>query len=83
MLLEGGGMGVGWKNDEGEESQIGCRCRGCRRCREGAERRYMLGQSCAYTTNALYRLGFKWPVSGERYIAQMIKALDELIMFEE
>ena len=51
--------------------------------REGAERRYMLEQNCAYTTNALYRLGFKWPVSGERYIEQMIKALDELIMFEE
>ena len=51
--------------------------------REGAERRYMLEQNCAYTTNALYRLGFKWPVSGERYIQLMIKALDELIMFEE
>ena len=51
--------------------------------REGAERRYMLEQNCAYTTNALYRLGFKWPVSGERYIEQMIKALDGLIMFEE
>ncbi|MCR4875912.1 MAG: amino acid adenylation domain-containing protein [Clostridiales bacterium] len=51
--------------------------------REGAERRYMLDQSCAYTTSALCRLGFKWPVSGEKYIEQMIKALDELIMFEE
>ncbi len=51
--------------------------------REGAERRYMLEQSCAYTTGALCRLGFKWPVSGERYIEKMIKALDELIMFEE
>ena len=47
------------------------------------ERRYMLDQDCAFTTNALYRLGFKWPVSGEKYIVQMIKALDELTMFEE
>ena len=51
--------------------------------REGAERRYMLDASTAFTTNALFRLGFKWPVSGERYIVQMIKALDELIMFED
>ncbi|MBR4501085.1 MAG: amino acid adenylation domain-containing protein [Clostridia bacterium] len=47
------------------------------------ERRYMLDQDCAFTTNALYRLGFKWPVSGEKYIVQMIKALDELTMFED
>ena len=51
--------------------------------REGGERRYMLDQNCDFTANALYRLGFKWPVSGEKYIVKMIKALDELIMFEE
>ena len=49
---------------------------------EGLERRYMLDRDCAFTTNALYRLGFKWPVSGERYIVSMLKALDDLIMFE-
>ena len=49
--------------------------------REGGERRYMLDQDCAFTTSALYRLGFKWPVSGERYIVSMLKALDELAMF--
>ena len=49
---------------------------------EGYERRYMLDQDCSYTTSALYRLGFKWPVSGEKYIVKMIKALDELVMFE-
>ncbi len=51
--------------------------------REGQERRYMLDASVSFTTSALFRLGFKWPVSGEKYIVQMIKALDELIMFEE
>ncbi len=51
--------------------------------REGEERRYELGADCGFTTNALYRLGFKWPVSGEKYIVSMLKALDELIMFEE
>jgi thioester reductase-like protein len=49
---------------------------------EGYERRYPLDQDSSFTTNALYRLGFKWPVSGEKYIMSMIKALDELIMFE-
>ncbi|MBQ1678315.1 MAG: amino acid adenylation domain-containing protein [Oscillospiraceae bacterium] len=51
--------------------------------KEGAERRYILGADCDFTTNALYRLGFKWPVTGETYIVQMLKALDELEMFEE
>ncbi len=51
--------------------------------REGGERRYILDQDCAFTTNALYRLGFKWPVSGEKYIMSMLKALDELTMFED
>ena len=49
---------------------------------EGMERRYMLDQDCSFTTNALYRLGFKWPVSGEKYIVSMLKALDELTMFD-
>ena len=49
---------------------------------EGMERRYALDQDCAFTTNALYRLGFKWPVSGEKYIVSMLKTLDELTMFD-
>ena len=51
--------------------------------KEGAERRYELGADCSFTVNALYRLGFKWPVTGETYIVRMLKALDELEMFEE
>ena len=50
--------------------------------REGEERRYELGAVCDFTASALYRLGFKWPVSGEKYIVSMLKALDELTMFE-
>lgn len=53
------------------------------RSREGEERRYELGASCEFTTAALYRLGFKWPVSAEKYIVSMLKALDELMMFSE
>ena len=46
-------------------------------------RRYEIGSDNRFTTEALFRLGFKWPVSGERYIIQMLRALDELEMFEE
>lgn len=53
------------------------------RSREGEERRYELGASCEFTSAALYRLGFKWPVSGEKYIVSMVKALDELNMFDD
>ena len=53
------------------------------RSREGEERRYELGASCEFTAAALYRLGFKWPVSGEKYIVSMVKALDELNMFDD
>jgi hypothetical protein len=52
------------------------------RSREGDQRRYELGASSDFTTEALYRLGFKWPVSGEKYIVSMLKALDELTMFD-
>ena len=50
--------------------------------REGAERRYELGANADFTEAALFRLGFKWPVSGERYIVSMLRELDELAMFE-
>ena len=50
--------------------------------REGGQRRYMFDASTDFTTNALFRLDFKWPVSGEKYIVQMLKVLDELTMFE-
>jgi amino acid adenylation domain-containing protein len=52
------------------------------RSREGEERRYELGASSDFTQAALFRLGFKWPVSGEKYIVSMLRELDELAMFE-
>ncbi len=51
------------------------------RSREGASRRYELGSSCDFTSGALLRLGFRWPVPSEQYITQMLRALDELNMF--
>ena len=48
--------------------------------REGQERRYMLGTDCSFTTNALYRLGFKWPVTDEDYIVKMLDALNGMSM---
>ncbi len=50
---------------------------------EGAARRYMLGAEYGFTTEALFRLGFQWPVTGEEYVVKMLKALDELTMFED
>lgn len=43
--------------------------------REGMERRYVLGADCTFTTKALYRLDFKWPVTDESYIIKMLEAL--------
>lgn len=48
--------------------------------REGQERRYMLGTDCSFTTNALYRLGFKWPVTDEDYIVKMLDAMNGMSM---
>ncbi|MCR5685662.1 MAG: amino acid adenylation domain-containing protein [Lachnospiraceae bacterium] len=45
-------------------------------------RRYIPDQDCSFTAAALYRLDFKWPVSGEKYLIKMLKALNELGMFE-
>jgi amino acid adenylation domain-containing protein len=36
-----------------------------------------------FTTNVLYRLGFKWPVTSERYIQKAVKALDGLGFFDK
>jgi hypothetical protein len=50
--------------------------------REGQERRYMLGADCSFTTNALYRLDFKWPVTDEDYIVKMLRALNGMSMLK-
>lgn len=35
-----------------------------------------------YSIKALYRLGYKWPITNEKYIKQMIEALDTLGFFD-
>jgi len=43
--------------------------------------RCMLDASIRYTTEALFRLGFKWPITSPNYLHNMLSALDELGMF--
>ena len=37
----------------------------------------------SFTVKALYRLGFKWPITDEDYLQGMMEALDSLGFFEE
>lgn len=43
--------------------------------------RCMLDASIRFTTEALFRLGFKWPITSPEYLRHMIAALDGLGMF--
>lgn len=43
--------------------------------------RCMLDASLRFTTEALFRLGFKWPITSPDYLSSMITALDGLGMF--
>ena len=43
--------------------------------------RCMLDASIRFTTEALFRLGFKWPITSPEYLNSMIAALDGLGMF--
>lgn len=43
--------------------------------------RCMLDASIRFTTEALFRLGFKWPITSPDYLSNMIAALDGLGMF--
>ena len=42
-----------------------------------------LGSTNKFTTNVLYHLGYKWPVTSESYIKKAIEALDGLGFFDE
>ena len=44
---------------------------------------YYLGRTNEFTTEVLYRLNFKWPMTSEVYIRTAIKALDGLGFFDE
>ncbi len=42
-----------------------------------------LGYENAFTTKALYRLGWKWPITDDAYLTNTIRKLDELGFFDE
>ena len=44
---------------------------------------YALGRTNEFTTEVLYRLNFKWPMTSEVYIQKVIEALDGLGFFDE
>ena len=43
--------------------------------------RSMLDASIRFTTEALFRLNFKWPITSPDYLNNMVAALDGLGMF--
>ena len=45
--------------------------------------RCALEASLRYTTEALFRLGFKWPITSPDYLHNMISALASLGMFDD
>ena len=48
----------------------------------GKANRRNIGRENSFTVKALYRLGFSWPLTGERYIRQAVNALSTLGFFE-
>lgn len=44
---------------------------------------YMLNAENRMTTEILYRAGFKWPITGDRYLEGALRALDGLGFYEE
>lgn len=49
----------------------------------GKANRYYVGWDNKFTIKALYRLGFAWPLTGERYIEQAVNALYTLGFFDK
>lgn len=43
---------------------------------------YTLDYSNSFTSQILYRLGYKWPVTDDKYLASAIEALDKLAFFD-
>lgn len=44
--------------------------------------RELIGYDNSFTIKALYRLGFKWPITNERYLENAFTALDTLGYFD-
>ena len=49
----------------------------------GATKIYELDYVNDFTTQVLYRLGFKWPITDDSYLESAIKALDNLDFFDD
>ena len=43
---------------------------------------YTLDYNNSFTSQVLYRLGYKWPVTDDKYLASAIEALDKLAFFD-
>ena len=48
----------------------------------GEEQIYTIGYTNQFTTEVLYRLGYKWPITDDRYLENAIDALDKLGFFD-
>ena len=46
------------------------------------EQIYTVGYTNQFTTEVLYRLGYKWPITDDRYLENAIDALDKLGFFD-
>ncbi len=46
------------------------------------EMRVRVSSDTKFTTNALYRLGFYWPLTSSQYLERLVDSLDELVFFE-
>ncbi|MBQ7678359.1 MAG: amino acid adenylation domain-containing protein [Butyrivibrio sp.] len=47
------------------------------------EEKVTIGQRNQFTTNVLYRLGYRWPITDEPYLKRAIEALDTMGYFEK
>ena len=49
----------------------------------GDSKRYYLDYDNRFTTEVLYRLGYKWPITDDKYLVNAISALDKLNFFDD
>jgi len=49
---------------------------------DSGDRTYMLDADNRFTTEVLYRAGFKWPITGDSYLQGAVRALEGLGFFE-
>ena len=49
----------------------------------GDSKIYTIDYDSTYTTEVLYRLGYKWPITDDNYLENAIRALDNLNFFDD